>query len=346
MTGVSLLGPWPGRDVLDAQSRMLGELSAVPEGVVGLPAVVQLPGRGPGAETVGRTAALLTEMPVEQGPHGWQLADRPGMDLSRSRALLREDLESLAVAGHGYTGPLVVTLRGPWTLAAVLYLARGDRVLSDVGAVRELTGSLADGLQGLLDSVRGAVPGAQITVVLREPMLPDVLGGTIATFSGHGRIAAAPREVVAAGLAEVVAAARAGGAVTVVAHGGSRFASRSLRALVDSGADAIGLAVASVRGPQWEQVAEVVEGGRRMWFGLPREPHGKRTDVGRFASLVTRPWRTVGMPAAALDDVVVHVEASSSVAGGDLVLSTPQQVHTALATAVRVAAEIAERAHA
>lgn len=344
MTGVSILGPWPGTRVHEAQSMAFGELADVPEGVTGLPATVQLPSRGPWAESVARTAALLSEMPVELGTHGWKLADRPGRDLERVQAQAREDLDTLAVVGHGHTGPLVLSVRGPWTLAAILYLARGDRVLSDHGAVRDLVDSLGEGIAGLLAQVRTALPGAEPVVVLREPMLPDVLGGTVADFSGRGRLWTIPAQDASTALASVVDAARAGGATSVVAHGGARFASRALAALAGSGADALGLSVVGVAGPQWEQVAALVETGRQMWFGLPQERHARRTDPAAVARTVAGPWTAVGLPAAGLADVVVHVETSRSVAGGDLVLSDHRAVRPALRAAVGVAAHLAERA--
>lgn len=344
MTGVSVLGPWPGTAFLQAQTMAVAELASVPEGVTGLPATVQLPARGPWAESVPRTAAVLTDMPIELGTHGWKLADRPGADLQRTVSMLREDLDALAVAAHGYTGPLVVSVRGPWTLAAILYLARGDRVLSDHGAARDLGASLADGLGGLLDSVRTVVPGAEPALVIREPMLPDVLSGTVATFSGHGRIPEVGLEEVSAGLRQVVDAARGAGATQVVVHGGARFASRALKALDRSGADAVGLSVGAIRGPQWEQIAAVVEGGRRLWFGLPHDRRWRPADTDKVARLVSRPWRTVGLPAAGLADVTVHVETSGSVAGGDLVLSDIRAVRAFVGAGIKVAVLLAEQA--
>ncbi len=38
----------------------------------------ELPARGPGVDLVGRTAALLIDMPVETTPGGWRIAERPG----------------------------------------------------------------------------------------------------------------------------------------------------------------------------------------------------------------------------------------------------------------------------
>lgn len=342
MTGVSALGPWPGHKVLKAQDVAFTELAATPEGVVGMPPLVHMPKRGEYASTVARTAALLEEIPVELGPHGWKLADRPGTDLERTAALLREDLDALAVLGHAWGGPLVVSVRGPWTLASRVWLARGDRVLSDRGAVRDLVDSLAEGIALLVRRVREAAPYAQVVVVLREPALPDVIGGAVATFSGHGRIPAVPGPETAAALDRVLDRARAAGAERVVLHGGVRFASRSLSAMAATSADAVGVSAAAVRGPQWEQVAEVAERGTRLWFGLPRDhPRKGGPDIAKLAGLIATPWRAVGLPAAGLADVVVHTDTSGL---GDQVLGNLQAVAHEIRTAVRVALALAERA--
>lgn len=343
MTGVSHLGPWPGDRLLEAQTTVLGELTAVPEGVRGLPSMVQLPARGPAADSTARTLAALVEMPVEIGPHGWKLADRPGGDLARARAVLREQVDTLAVAAHGWTGPLVVGLRGPWTIAATVDVARGDRVLGDPGAVRELTASLAEGVTELLGAVSRGVPGAQPVLVLREPLLPDVLGGTVPTFSGQGRFAPVPVELAASALEQVVAAARAAGAQEVVGHGGTRVASRALRALELSTADAVGVPAGGLGGPQWEQLAAVVESGRRLWFGLPRERGGRRPSGTSAADVVARPWRAVGLPAEGLADVVVHADGATA-SGADLVRDDLSAARAALTTAVQVARDLADRA--
>ena len=78
----------------------------------------------------------------------------------------------------------MVGVAGPLTLAADLYLARGDRVLGDVGAVRELTDALAAGTAAHLAAVRVAVPGAEPVLVLDETRLAEVLLGRVRNFSG------------------------------------------------------------------------------------------------------------------------------------------------------------------
>ena len=59
------VGSWPGTDVVDAVRTSFGEL---PEPHV--PYLPELPGRGPGADLIGRAAALLVDMPVDLQPVG------------------------------------------------------------------------------------------------------------------------------------------------------------------------------------------------------------------------------------------------------------------------------------
>ena len=59
------IGSLPGDDPRDAVATVLGEL---PE----LPFLPELPGRGAGAEMIGRGAILLAELPVEIVPSGWR----------------------------------------------------------------------------------------------------------------------------------------------------------------------------------------------------------------------------------------------------------------------------------
>ena len=132
---------------------VLGEL---PE----LPHLPELPARGPGADMIGRSAGLLVELPVEVYAGRWRVAPRPGRDLRRARDLMERDLDQLAEQAEEYAGPIKVQAAGPLTLAASLELPIGGRLLRDPGAVRDLTGSLAEGLRAHVAAVRPtAAPG-------------------------------------------------------------------------------------------------------------------------------------------------------------------------------------------
>ncbi|GIG30693.1 hypothetical protein [Cellulomonas marina] len=315
MTAVTGAGPWPGTDPLEAQATVVGDLAEVPDGVVGLPFSVLLPARGPWADATGRAAALLADLPVELGPHGWRLADRPGHDAARAAALLRQDVDALAVAAHGWDGPWVVPVLGPLSLAASLYLARGDRAVGDEGALRELAESQAAGLGEHLAALRRALPGARPQVLLHEPLLAAVVAGVLPSFSGYARLRAVPAPVAAERVRTVADGLRAAGAEAVVVHGGA--ARLAVRVATTAGVDGVGVTVAGLDEAAWEGVAEVVEGGTALWAQLPPRASSQCAgpDVAGQAATLLDPWRRTGLEVARLRDVVL-LDGGASTGGG------------------------------
>ncbi len=69
-------------------------------------------------------------------------------DQRRCRAMLRDDFDVLAERFSDYTGPLKVSLAGPYTLLACVDLVRGEAMVSDAGARRELVQAHAAALGG------------------------------------------------------------------------------------------------------------------------------------------------------------------------------------------------------
>ncbi|GAA1989413.1 methionine synthase [Isoptericola halotolerans] len=349
MTAVSGHGPWPGgeREELEAQQQVFGDLAELPTGVDAIPFLTQLTDRGPGAAPTGRTATLLTEMPVELGPHGWKLTDRPGMDERRARAFLREDLGALAIAAHGYEGPLTVEATGPWTLAAELWSARGDRVLADVGARRDLALALASGLADHVAEVRRQVSGAEVVVQLSEALLGQVHAGVLPTFSGYSRIRGVDGPAVVEGLRPVIEAVHDAGATVVVHLGGTWV---GIPPVVLAGADAIGLDLSAV-GPEgwneraWELVARATERDVMLWAGLPpaRVSQCAGPALGELVGLVTEPWRRIGLPAAGLAGLTLL---GAMAPGGGSTGGAPEEHRALLANLGRVAEAVTERAHA
>ena len=130
MTGATGWGRWPADDVRVGQHVVMGELTEAPEGVDPLPYTVRPSGRGPFGTALAQALGLLVELPAQVGPHGWALTDRPGRDLARVQASTREDLDALAVAAYEYTGPLVVPLLGPVSLAAQVWRPTGPALPS------------------------------------------------------------------------------------------------------------------------------------------------------------------------------------------------------------------------
>lgn len=292
MTLASGIGSWPGerpREATVAVRDLLGE------GIAHLP---ELPGRGPGADMVGRAAPLLTDLHVETQPYGWRFVDRPGRDEGRARAFLREDLDELAEAYDGWSGPLKLQVTGPWTLAASIELTRGERAVSDTGARRDIAGALAEGVAGHVADVQRLVPGAQLVVQVDEPGLPAVLGGRLPTQSGYGRLRAVDRSEVREGLRTIVDGT---GAAATVVHCCAGDAPVQL--LRESGADALSLDTSLLDGAAWEQVAYAIEAGVRLWAGAV--PATSATDWRSARDRLLGSWHRIGLPDSALGDLVV-----------------------------------------
>ncbi|WP_173137342.1 methionine synthase [Kibdelosporangium persicum] len=181
-TGV---GSMPGADPYEAANVVVGELPDLPH----LP---ELPGRGLGADIIGRTAALLVDLPIEVVPSGYRTAARPGHEHRHAVDLIRRDIDALeeVIERTGVRPPVVkVQAAGPWTLTAGIELARGHRVLTDRGALREFADSLSEGLALHAAEVSRRLE-TPVVVQLDEPSLPTVLAGALSTPSGYGTVPA------------------------------------------------------------------------------------------------------------------------------------------------------------
>ena len=174
------IGSWPGTDMADAIKISLAEC---PE----LPFLPELPARGEYAAMIGRSTALLAGLAVDLQPAGWRLTDGSGRDHRRAINTLRSDLDLVEEHAQGYAGPLKYAVAGPWTLAATMERPRGDRVLADYGARRDLAQSLAEGVAEMIMDMRRRLPEVQPIVQLDEPLLPSVLAGAVPTASGFSR---------------------------------------------------------------------------------------------------------------------------------------------------------------
>ncbi|HZI97259.1 MAG TPA: methionine synthase [Actinomycetales bacterium] len=318
----SAVGSWPGTQPLEAARTVIGELGR-PDGV---PHLVELPGRGPGADLVGRGAALLVDMPVDLQPSGWRLVDHVGRDLARARSMLTTDTDALAEAADSWTGRLKVAVAGPWTLAAAVQLTRGERSVVDAGARRDLVESLAEGLAQHVADVRRLVPGAEVVVQLDEPSLPSVLAGGLPTTSGWGRLPAVEAQEVEDGLRRVLASAVDAGAVDTLVH--CCAADAPLALLRGTGAAGVGLDVSTLGSRGWESVAVAVEAGTRLWAGaVPTS--GALPSAQQVADAVAVPWRRVGLPAADLASVVLTPACGLAVASPDAARATLTRVREA-----------------
>lgn len=324
------LGSWPGTDVREALRVVRGELAGeTPEGVMGMPYLPELPARGPGADMLGRAAHLLVDLPVDLQPQGWRLVDRPGRDHERTASWWRQDLDELAEALDGWTGPLKVQVAGPWTLAASLWLPLGDRVLSDRGATRDLAGSLAEGVAAHVADVRRLVPGAEVVLQVDEPMLTTVLLGRVRSESGFRVLRSPERGEVVTALRELL---EGSGAARTALH--TCASEPPVDVLVQAGASALSLDVARLDRGRWEQVAVALESGTALWAGvLPTS--GAALPPGEALEPLLTAWRELGLPQR--DLVRVGITPSCGLAG-----ATPEDARRTTAATVSTAARLAE----
>jgi methionine synthase II (cobalamin-independent) len=322
----------PGENPMEAARVIAGEL---PD----LPFLAELPGRGPGADITGRTAALLVELPVElAGPRGWRMAERPGRDLRRARSLLSSDLDAMEETLDGYQGPLKIQLAGPWTLAATLEQTRSlNPALADPGLVADLTSSLAEGVSVHVAEVAKRVPGAVLLVQLDEPALPAVMNAAVPTPSGLGRVRVPDEEILRDRLREVLAAT---GKYTVVHCCGRDL---PFGIIVSAGANAVSFDPSQLRRGDFDAFAEAAESGAGLLVGaLPttgpqesvngdREPARRsgrdertRPTPANTAGIVRDLWRKMDLPAGQCAQQVV-ITPACGLAG-----ASPQQARDAL----------------
>lgn len=278
------IGSYPGDDPAEALRVILGELPDLPH----LP---ELPGRGPGADLIGRTAGLLVDLPVHVQPTGWRVADAPGRDLGRAHDHLSRDLDALEELAGAYAGPLKIQIAGVWTLAASIELPRGARMLSDPGAVRDLAGSLAEGVASHIAAVRRRVPGARLIVQVDEPSLPDVLAGAIPTASGLNRIRPVEPPVVQQTLANLLGVLAAQHTDPIVHCCGPEVPLPLLNA---AGARAVSAELRAVRRAGEDAVGELIEGGAGLLLGVLPGTDAELSDPVTTVAEVRRMWRRLG----------------------------------------------------
>jgi methionine synthase II (cobalamin-independent) len=318
------IGSLPGTAPIVAARLVRDEL---PE----LPHLAELPARGPGAGLVGRTASLLVDLPVDLQPAGWRLVDRPGADQRRAVSLLRQDLDALDEVFEGYAGPLKLQVCGPWTLAATLEKTRGDKVLADHGARRDLTESLAEGVSRHVAEVASRLPDAQILLQLDEPGLPAVLAGDVPTMSGFGRHRAVDALAAQTALATVVDAV----GVPVVVHCCALDVPVSLLRRAGAAGVSFDSSIFPRNQAQTGELAEAAEAGVVIVAGVVPTDATSIVSVGEFRAQVARLWQRLDQPPDSVTTSVI-VSPACGLAGGSeesarAVLRRAREVARALA---------------
>jgi len=260
---------------------VLGELP-------GLPHLPELPGRGALANMTGRALAVMAELGADLQPAGWRLTDAPGVDHRRARSLLAQDLDKVEEQAQGLEGTFKIQVAGPWTLAATVERPRGDRVLADHGARRELAQALAEGLRVHVADVRRRLPGAQVVVQVDEPALPDVLAGRVPTSSGFSRHRSVDAQGASPALEWVFAAVEDAGA-TSVAHCCASQAPLAL--LTGAGAQGVSVDLTALAVQEYDALAEVLEKKAPAYLGVvpavdPAQPPSERSLIERVLRLL------------------------------------------------------------
>ncbi|HEX4722619.1 MAG TPA: methionine synthase [Pseudonocardiaceae bacterium] len=284
------IGSMPGTDPAEAARTVLGELPHLPH----LP---ELPARGLGADIIGRTAAMLVDLPIEEVPSGYRVAAHAGMDHRRATDLLARDLDVFGEVLDSARPQLAkIQIAGPWTLTAGIELARGHRVLTDQGALREFTESLAEGLARHVADVV-ARTGASVLVQIDEPTLPMVLAGRLPTPSGFGTVPAVAESAARDVLATVIDAAKQATNQPVAVH---CCADRPPIALChDAGADLISLDATLITAS--DELGEVWDAGVTMMLGLvPSTDPAQPTTLADVAKPALRLVDRLGFPRSIL----------------------------------------------
>ncbi|MFC6010966.1 methionine synthase [Nocardia lasii] len=277
------LGSWPGTDPREAAATIIGELPALPH-------LVELPERGIGADMIGRVSALLIDLRFDATTRGYRLAARPTGVSRRARDLLHADLDAIEeaweTAGLLGSGRVVkIQSAGPLTLAAEVELPGGHRILTDSGAVRDLSESLAEGLARHAAEIRKRL-GAEVVIQLDEPRLTTVLEGSLQGPSILNTVRALP-EPDALHILDTVITAQSS---PVLLHS---CASRPpLVTMGRTAAAALSFDAATITTADLDALGEILDAGKKLALGLtPTQPP---------AAPIT--WHTVAEPAVRLVD--------------------------------------------
>ncbi|MCW2736774.1 methionine synthase [Nocardioides sp.] len=310
MSTATGVGSLPGEDFAEAVRLVLGELPDLPH-------VPEVPGRGVTAAMTGRGLAVVAGLAADLQPAGWRLTDASGVDHRRARSLLAQDLDVVEELTQGYVGAFKTQVAGPWTLAATVEKPRGDKVLSDHGARRELAQALAEGVSVHLADLRRRLSGVDRWIVqVDEPALAAVVNAQVPTASGFGRHRRVDPPEASAHLEWVVAAITDAGAEAWV-HSCAPETPWSLVA----GTGVVGLSadLDQLGAGDLDVVAEALEAGRTTALGVvPSTDPSTTPSDARVTERVQRLLDMLGLDQEVVGEhLVVTPTCGLAGAGGD-----------------------------
>jgi methionine synthase II (cobalamin-independent) len=253
------IGSWPGTSPRQAAEIVVGELHTLPH-------LAELPGRGVGADLIGRTGALLVDIGIDTVPRGYRIAAGRSAVLRRAVSLLNEDLDALEEAwekaglrGGGRT--VKVQSAGPITLAAQLELPGGHRAITDAGAVRDLAASLSEGMAQHRAEVARRLD-TTVVVQFDEPLLPAALEGRLSGVTSLSPVHPVDGPIAIGLIDDCIATAGA----EVVLH--SCAASLPWKLLQRSDVQAVSVDVATLTANDLDGIGELVERERTVLLGV------------------------------------------------------------------------------
>jgi methionine synthase II (cobalamin-independent) len=253
------IGSWPGTSPREAAEIVVGELHTLPH-------LVELPARGIGADMIGRAGALLVDIGIDTVPRGYRIASGRSSVLRRAASLLDEDIDALEEAWEkaglrGGTRTVKVQAPGPITLAAQLELPGGHRAITDSGALRDLTGSLAEGMAAHRAQLERRLETA-VVVQFDEPSLPAALQGRLAGVTSMTPVHPVDESVAMGLLDDCVAVVGSG----VLLH--SCAAGLPWKALQRSDIQAVSVDVSTLTAADLDGVGDFVDSGRTVMLGV------------------------------------------------------------------------------
>ena len=235
----------------------------------------ETPGRGPGADIIGRAAGLLVDLPVDLQPSGWRFVDRPGRDASRTAALhrrgprrARRGLRRLRRPAQG-AGRRAVD---PRRVVAAQPRRAGRRRPGRGGRPRRVARRRHPGLRRRRAAARarggGRAAGRRAVAAGRARGVAADVVGVRAGARGRpaGRHARASR--------------RCSPPTTARPSCTAAHPSAPLPLLRATGAGALAIDLTAATPARWESVAATLDAGTGVWVGcLPTD--GSGTDRGR-----------------------------------------------------------------
>ncbi|MBB2991509.1 methionine synthase II (cobalamin-independent) [Mycolicibacterium iranicum] len=288
------IGSWPGTSAREAAEVVVGELHRLPH-------LVELPARGPGADMIGRAGALLVDITLDTVPRGYRIASGRTAVTRRATSLLDEDLDALEEAWEtaglrGSDRAVKIQAPGPVTLAAQLELPGGHRAITDPGAVRDLTSSLAEGMAHHRRQLERRLEST-VVVQFDEPSLPAALAGRLTGVTSLSPVHPVDEAVVAELLDECVAVV--GGEVAV--H--SCAAELPWKMLQRSAIHAVSVDVGTLSAADLDGVGEFVDSGRTVLLGIvPTAATGPRPAPEQVAADVAAVTDRLGFARSVLRD--------------------------------------------